>query len=252
MVLKLNLVELNESNNNQRDDSHSSTVSNDILIKKLRGSRDLSKIKDTRKKSYGQKFPASRGGNPLPPQTPREKLKELDRQVRIQRRDNFKGAISQGKSAISRKFKKGWKGSTLPAEQAVQDTAKWPDPGGSTHIISRGQKKVKGAKPLKGEVHGEEMDMARPVGEGGNVTRNKVATTLNKPQEGGYKLTPETPPFQSHDDNIRSLVKLGNAYGGTPSGKDKAHPAKKPIGRQSQKKADVSKPPLSGTTYSQR
>jgi hypothetical protein len=213
MVRILHRVELNESNNNQRDDSHSSTVSNDILIKKLRGSRNMDDLDDPRRSGLGLK--------PRPKLTPKEKLKELDRQVRIQRRDNFKGAIQQGKSAISRKFKKGWKGSTLPAEQAVQDTAKWPDPGGSTHIISRGQKKVKGAKALKGEVHGEEMDMARPVGEGGEVTRNRVATTLNKPQEGGHQVVPKTSPFQSHDDNIRSLVKLGNEYAGTPSRKDR-------------------------------
>ena len=236
MVRTLHRVELNESNNDQRDDSHSSTVSNDILIKKLRGSRDTKDLE-------------VEGGEGL---TPREKLKLFNRQGRLLRRKNMEAAINHGQWAISRKFKKGWKGAKLPAEKAALEQAKWPNPGGSTHIISRGQKKVKGAKPLKGEVHGEEMDMARPVGEGGNVTRNKVATTLNKPQEGGYKLTPETPPFQSHDDNIRSLVKLGNAYGGTPSGKDKAHPAKKPIGRQSQKKVDVNKPPLSGTTYSQR
>tara|TARA_R110000803_G_scaffold8230_1_gene26508 strand:+ start:2647 stop:3363 length:717 start_codon:yes stop_codon:yes gene_type:complete len=221
MVRKLHLVELNESNNDQRDDSHSSTVSNDILIKKLRGSRNTKDLEDPRDKSYGQPFPAGPGGTPLPPLTAREKLKAYDRQSRILRRKNMKAAINQGEWAISRKFKKGWKGSTLEPEKAALEQAKWPNPGGSTHIISRGQKKVRGAKPLKGEVHGEEMDMARPVGEGGNVTRNKVATTLNKTQEGGYKVTPETPPFQSKDDNIRSMARLGNEYGGTPSRKDR-------------------------------
>ncbi len=216
MARILHRVELNESNNNQRDDSHVSTVTNDQMRKKLDamgGSRNMDDLDDPRSSGLGLK--------PRPKLTPREKLKAIYRKGRLNRRDMFKGAISQGKSAISRKFKKGWKGSTLPAEQAVQDTAKWPDPGGSTHIISRGQKKVKGAKPLKGEVHGEEMDMSRPVGEGGEVTRNKVATTLNKPQEGGNQVVPKTSPFQSHDDNIRSLVKLGNEYGGTPSRKDK-------------------------------
>jgi hypothetical protein len=245
MVRILHLVELNESNNDQRDGSHVSTVTNDIMKRKLDamgGSRNMDDLDDPRPQQVGKT---------REPLTPKEKLKAHYRQGRLNRRAQFKGAINQGTSAISRKFKKGWKGSTLPAEQAVQDTAKWPDPGGSTHIISRGQKKVKGAKPLKGEVHGEEMDMARPVGEGGNVTRNLVARKMEKPREGGNQVVPKTPPFQSHDDNIKSMARLGNEYGGTPSRKDKARPAKKPIQRQSQKKADVNKPPLSGTTYSQ-
>ena len=246
MVRTLHRVELNESNNDQRDDSHVSTVTNDKMKRKLDamgGSRNMDDLDDPRRSGLGLK--------PRPKLTPKEKLKATYRADRVRRTENFKGAISQGKSAISRKFKKGWKGSTLPAEQAVQDTAKWPDPGGSTHIISRGQKKVKGAKPLPGAVHGEEKDMARPVGEGGGVTRNLVARKMEKPREGGNQVVPKTPPFQSHDDNIRSMVRLGNEYGGTPSRKDKAHPAKKPIQRQSQKKADVNKPPLSGTTSSQ-
>ena len=221
MVRILHRVELNESNNDQRDDSHSSTVTDDILRKKLRGSRDLSKIPDTRRNTYGQKFPAGPGGVPLPPQTTKEKLKELDREVRLRRRKNMEGAITQGKWAISDKFKKGWKGAILPAEKAVQDTAKWPNPGGSTHIISRGQRKVRGAKPLPGAVHGEEKDMARPVGEGGEVSRNLVARNLNKKREGGTQVVPKTSPFEDHSTNIDNMVKLGNVYGGTPSRKDK-------------------------------
>ena len=247
MIRILHRVELNESNNDQRDDSHVSTVTNDQMRKKLDamgGSRNMDDLDDPRSSGLGLK--------PRPKLTPREKLKAIYRKGRLNRRDMFKGAISQGKSAISRKFKKGWKGSTLPAEQAVQDTAKWPDPGGSTHIISRGQKKVKGAKPLPGAVHGEEKDMARPVGEGGGVTRNLVARKMEKPREGGNQVVPKTPPFQSHDDNIRSMVRLGNEYGGTPSRKDRMPKRRPRIQRQSQKKADVSKPPLSGTTYSQR
>ena len=221
MVRILHRVELNESNNDQRDDSAPSTVADDILRKKLRGGRDLSKIKDTRRNTYGQSFPAGRGGVPLPPQTPKEKIDALYRQSRVQRRDNFKGAIQQGKSAISRKFKKGWKGATLPAEQAVQDTAKWPNPSGSTHVLSRGVKKERGAKPLPGAVHGEEKDMARPQGEGGEVTRNLVARKMEKPREGGTQVVPKTPPFEDHDTNIRSMRRMGDQYAGTPSRKDK-------------------------------
>ena len=190
-------------------------------------------------------------GKTREPLTPKEKLKATYRQGRLNRRAQFKGAINQGKSAISQEYKKGWKGATLPAEQAAQDTAKWPDPGGSTHITSRGVKKVRGAKPLPGQVHGEELDMARPQGEGGGVTRNLVARKLEKPREGGHQVVPKTPPFQSHDDNIRSMRSLGKEYAGTPSKKD-AMPERRPrIRRQSQKKTDVNKPPLSGTTYSQ-
>ena len=251
MVRTLHRVELNESNNNQRDDSHVSTVTDDILRKKLRGSRNTKDLEDPRDKSYGQNFPANSDGTPLPPLTPREMLRAHYRQPRVLRRKNMEAAIHHGQWAISRKFRKGWKGSTLPAEKAALEQAKWPNAGGSTHVISRGQRKVRGAKPLPGEVHGEELDMARPVGEGGNVTRNRVARKLNRKRVGGYQVVPETPEFGTQDDNIDSMIGLGNAYGGTPSRKDKAHPAKKPIGRQSQKKVDVKKPPLSGTTYSQ-
>jgi len=214
MVLKLNLVELNESNNDQRDDSHVSTVTNDKLRKKLdaMGSRSMSDVDDPRPQQFGKT---------REPLTPKEKLKATYRADRVKRRDDFKGAISQGKSAISRKFKKGWKGATLPAEQAVQDTAKWPNPGGGAHIISRGQKKVRGAKPIPGEVHGEEMDASRPVGEGGEVTRNLLARKGKKPREGGSQVVPKTPPFQPHDDNIRSMRRLGDEYAGTPSRKDR-------------------------------
>ena len=244
-------LSLGESNNNQRDDSHVSTVTDDILRKKLRGSRNTKDLEDPRDKSYGQNFPANSDGTPLPPLTPREMLRAHYRQPRVLRRKNMEAAIHHGQWAISRKFRKGWKGSRLPAEQAALEQAKWPNAGGSTHVISRGQGKVRGAKPLPGEVQGEELDMARPVGEGGNVTRNRVARKLNRKRVGGYQVVPETPEFGTQDDNIDSMIGLGNAYGGTPSRKDKAHPAKKPIGRQSQKKVDVKKPPLSGTTYSQ-
>ena len=231
MVRTLHRVELNESNNDQRDDSHSSTVSNDILIKKLRGSRDTKDLE-------------VEGGEGL---TPREKLKLFNRQGRLLRRKNMEAAINHGQWAISRKFKKGWKGAKLEPEKAALERAKWPNPGGSTHIISRGQRKVRGAKPLKGEVHGEEMDMARPVGEGGNVTRNLVAPKMEKPREGGNQVVPKTPPFQSHDDNIRSMVRLGNEYGGTPSRKDRMPKRRPRIQRQSQKKpslSGVNKPPV--------
>ena len=230
MVRTLHLIELNESNNDQRDDSHVSTVTNDQMRKKLDamgGSRNMDDLDDPRSSGLGLK--------PRPKLTPREKLKAIYRKGRLNRRDMFKGAISQGRSAISQEYKKGWKGATLPAEQAAQDTAKWPDPGGSTHITSRGVKKVRGAKPLPGQVHGEELDMARPQGEGGGVTRNLVARKLEKPREGGHQVVPKTPPFQSHDDNIRSMRSLGKEYAGTPSRKDKARPPKKPIQRQSQK-----------------
>ena len=216
MVRTLHRVELNESNNDQRDDSHVSTVTNDKMKRKLDamgGSRNMDDLDDPRRSGLGLK--------PRPKLTPKEKLKATYRADRVRRTENFKGAISQGKSAISRKFKKGWKGSTLPAEQAVQDTAKWPNPSGSAHVLSRGVKKERGAKPLPGAVHGEEKDMARPVGEGGGVTRNLVARKMEKPREGGNQVVPKTPPFQSHDDNIKSMARLGNEYGGTPSRKDK-------------------------------
>ena len=219
MVRTLHRVELNESNNDQRDDSHSSTVSNDILIKKLRGSRNTKDLE-------------VEGGEGL---TPREKLKLFNRQGRLLRRKNMEGAITQGKWAISDKFKKGWKGSKLEPEKAALERAKWPNPGGSTHIISRGQKKVKGAKPLPGAVHGEEKDMARPVGEGGEVTRNLVARNLNKKREGGTQVVPKKPPFEDHSTNIDNMVKLGNEYGGTPSRKDRAREKRKEPQRPSVK-----------------
>ena len=235
MVRTLHLVELNESNNDQRDNSAASTVADDILRKKLRGSRDLGDIEDTRPKSYGQSFPSGPGGVPLPPQTPKEKLKAHYREARVLRRKNMEGAITQGKWAISDKFKKGWKGSKLEPEKAALERAKWPNPGGSTHIISRGQKKVKGAKPLPGAVHGEEKDMARPVGEGGEVTRNLVARNLNKKREGGTQVVPKKPPFEDHSTNIDNMVKLGNEYGGTPSRKDRAREKRKEPQRPSVK-----------------
>ena len=224
MVRILHLIELNESNNDQRDDSHVSTVTNDKMKTKLDalgGSRKMSDIEEPRRSSYGQSVPSNSDGTPKAELTPKEKLKATYRADRVRRRDAFKGAINQGKSAISDKFKKGWKGAKMPAEQAVQDTAKWPDPGGSTHINSRGVKKVKGAKPLPGAVHGEEKDMARPQGEGGGVTRNLVARKMEKPREGGTQVVSKTPPFQKHDDNIRSMRRLGDEYAGTPSRKDR-------------------------------
>jgi len=238
---------IDESNNDQRDRSHVSTVTNDQMRSKLDamgGSRKMSDLPDPRPQGFG------RDNTPL---TPKEKLKATYRAGRVRRTENFKGAINQGKSAISQKYKKGWKGATLPAEKAVQDTAKWPNPSGSAHVLSRGVKKVKGAKPLPGEVHGEEKDMARPQGEGGEVTRNLVARNLNKKREGGTQVVPKTPPFQSHDDNIRSMRRMGDEYAGTPSKKDKMPERRKPTpnSMRSTKVADVNKPKLTGTTYSQ-
>ena len=220
MVRTLYLVELNESSNDQRDDSHVSTVTNDKLRTRLdaRGSRSMDDVED----------PRSRGlGKPLEPLTPKEKLKAVYRKDRVNRRREFEGAIQQGKSAISSKFRKGYKGATLDPEKAVQAQAKWPSPGGSGHVLSRGVKKERGAKPLPGAVHGEEKDMARPQGEGGEVTRNLVARKMEKPREGGTQVVPKTPPFQDHDDNIRSMRKLGKEYAGTPSRKDRV-PEKRP------------------------
>ena len=216
MVRTLHLVELNESNNDQRDRSHVSTVTNDKMRKKLDamgGSRNMDDLDDPRRSGLGLK--------PRPKLTPKEKLKLTYRADRVRRSEDFKGAIQQGKSAISDKFRKGYKGATLPAEKAVQDTAKWPNPSGSAHVLSRGVKKVKGAKPLPGEVHGEEKDMARPQAEGGEVTRNLVARNLNKKREGGTQVVPKKPPFEDHSTNIDNMVKLGNEYGGTPSRKDR-------------------------------
>ena len=227
MVRILHLVELNESNNDQRDDSHVSTVTNDKMKKKLdaTGSRSMDDLPDPRQQRFGKT------NEPL---NPKEKLKATYRADRVRRTEDFKGAISQGKSAISQEYKKGYKGATLPAEKAAQDTAKWPNPSGSAHVLSRGVKKEKGAKPLPGAVHGEEKDMARPVGEGGEVTRNSLARKGEKPREGGNQVVPKTPPFQKHDDNIRSMRRMGKEYA-NPSRKDKVRPPKKPIQRQSQK-----------------
>ena len=80
---------------------------------------------------------------------------------------------------------------------------------------------MKGAKPLPGAVHGEEKDMARPVGEGGGVTRNLVARKMEKPREGGTQVVPKTPPFEDHSTNIRSMRRMGDQYAGTPSRKDR-------------------------------
>lgn len=242
MVRILHRVELNESNNDQRDDSHVSTVSNDIMKSKfdaMGGSRNMDDLDDPRQQRFGKT------NEPL---NPKEKLKAIYRRDRVRRTENMKGAISQGKSAISDKFRKGYKGATLPAEQAAQDTAKWPNPSGSTHVLSRGVKKVRGAKPLPGAVHGEEKDMARPQGEGGEVARNLVARKMEKPREGGTQVVPKTPPFQDHDTNIRSMRSLGKEYAGTPSKKDKMPERRPRMQRQSQKKPDANKPKLAGTT----
>jgi hypothetical protein len=244
----LRLVELNESNNDQRDDSHVSTVSNDIMKSKfdaMGGSRNMDDLDDPRQQRFGKT------NEPL---SPKEKLKAIYRRDRVRRTENMKGAIQQGKSAISDKFRKGYKGATLPAEQAVQDTAKWPNPSGGAHVLSRGVKKVKGAKPIPGEVHGEEMDASRPVGEGGEVTRNLLARKMEKPREGGTQVVPKTPPFQDHDTNIRSMRRMGDQYAGTPSRKDKMPERRKPTpnSQRSRKKTNVPNPELKGTTYSQR
>jgi len=77
--------------------------------------------------------------------------------------------------------------------------------------------------------------MARPVGEGGEVTRNLVARNLNKKREGGTQVVPKKPPFEDHSTNIDNMVKLGNEYGGTPSRKDRAREKRKEPQRPSVK-----------------